>query len=1011
MLPTRYSLQFHLQRLNVDYSVPSHSFAAFFLARLFWAQYDNGIQDPVLALDRFEHILRSTEIMSIIPYDTIRARASDWMEFAKLIQRMNAAVFLEILHPFYVHSWKKMETIPNEKLDPKQFKVVLIFLLLVEAPRFNPLNEDFNDNQAFDAFQHKSSYFNSLDEFLDVWNDFFYCELAIPKQPSKISQITEVYWYYRRIGITKEQIVEDYYLKKFENNIINESKSNKKSRKTEGGLPKRQGEMYEKINDVCNSFRPTDVIQGLYYGDDRDDSAFEYTVLVPRIRQYHAERKNILVVNPSPIVLKALEKLPGITVAVKEPLIMKMYAKQFTETTFFCCSQLAQITDKFDGVFIFARDFGYQSYADALRLCSKDGFFLLFGPETLLSGAKSAFVADLARFQIWPDTVLSVDREATSSFGRKKVVVTCRVGTDHRCNEVQLLSSFVRREHFYVEKRYSTPLSWFTDEHLTVNMVLKRYDGIESLQEPSGHYNEPSVYWFSPEIGLHYVVLHRKNCISAKVCYRSLLDQNDAKDRRRKYGENLTGFTEQGMRCDSEEQLPARLEALALSEKFSEIIRNDFREKWPDSKPLSMKTIWYLCRENLQKYVVGYRDEMMVEFFTSCSKALQDILTSQLELKNLSQMLLDEGKNVSKILLQYHLILRTAQSLGYVDHYALSDADQETIRGRNTRLQDLRRSMTKRHLTDAEEARIMAYLTEPQGRSKTSRCVTESLLLIGLIRLYTGMPLREVLALQWKHFYQDPKTGGYSMILCQRIRDDGTCAGYGNFSDRWKLRKVPLHPEITSSLLARLQWLQNSLHFSMEEILTQPIILSLEPNRNRRKCAWRYCDIATGRKVTRSILDQAKIPENKILLPGSGDYFEHDLNAYSGDMFYANFLHRAIHTCGFSMGQRCYVTGVDPADTFSGNYVDYADSIVQYQMIRKLNRWAVAAVSNDTAEGAVLYQLIPGEGKWEADGRPNLCTSVDGDLRKKSGSGMLRVTIDSEHGAELTVKQFRTGGQ
>ena len=90
MLPSRSSVQFLLRRLNVDCSLPSRTFEAFFLAKLF-QQYDDPDQDPAVVLNR---------ISLIVPFDEIQSKSDDWKSFSQAVNDLSAPQYIDLLHPF-----------------------------------------------------------------------------------------------------------------------------------------------------------------------------------------------------------------------------------------------------------------------------------------------------------------------------------------------------------------------------------------------------------------------------------------------------------------------------------------------------------------------------------------------------------------------------------------------------------------------------------------------------------------------------------------------------------------------------------------------------------------------------------------------------------------------------------------------------------------------------------------------------------------------------------------------
>lgn len=115
---------------------------------------------------------------------------------------------------------------------------------------------------------------------------------------------------------------------------------------------------------------------------------------------------------------------------------------------------------------------------------------------------------------------------------------------------------------------------------------------------------------------------------------------------------------------------------------------------------------------------------------------------------------------------------------------------------------EVRNALTKKTFTLAEEEKMLAFICAETKihfeRRAAKRYETESVWLAGAIRLFTGMTLREVCALQWSDFVRIPQVNGYQLLVHKRLSDDGMMADDLKPEDWKRFRRVQsfqhLHP-------------------------------------------------------------------------------------------------------------------------------------------------------------------------------------------------------------------------
>ena len=303
-----------------------------------------------------------------------------------------------------------------------------------------------------------------------------------------------------------------------------------------------------------------------------------------------------------------------------------------------------------------------------------------------------------------------------------------------------------------------------------------------------------------------------------------------------------------------------------------------------------------------------------------------------------------------------HLILRTAVNQNWLQNNPIPRLMSEAGKKDAKALRDMRNALTKKTFTPQEEQRIYAYLNvpakSPVGRWKAKRCEAESIWLLGAIRLFSGMSLREACALTWADFVKLDGLDSYQLLVFKFLEDDGTCSYIRNQErSKYSYRKIPLAPILARMLMDRLAFLRKVYGYTEEEIRKMPVILGQEPT-GAEATELSFCRYSEAVKSCRKLIEVAQIPTQELVFPGEEEVVM-DMNKYGGDIFYTNFRHRANHVCAFSRGELSYVLGNKGPDTFSRHYCDYSNDMIQYMMTQKLRRWTWTYETETDAPPAV----------------------------------------------------------
>lgn len=989
----------HLTELGVDLKSPAYVQAAYVLGRYLHNLMASGefSDDISLRLKLVDNQVRLPNILfERLDLKKFFGQLKVWIALSSQINDISNETFLSWFQPFLIHNWNPiMETFPNEgnKLYVFLYRCLLIFEEF-DGPTLTPeeyekINQKYGD--------HLNAYGVDFDRFIELWDYLFFTRVS--PSLNRTSHVDKVWAIYQDRGFTKQKMLSDYAQMILNQKIFGATLPGAKDSVVERGLTLREEKIDQAITTLVR-YNPTDVIQGLFYSGGRD-SPVELSWLLPQIQIRIKSAKRSLFFNPAPAMLKELYGLSGIRrdsifFAVSDETVKGLYGYQFPEFNFILFSEVADYQEHFDFVAVTARNVHFKLYRHCLEVCRHGGQILYFGHETLL-GHKEF----LQEQDIWPERILSL-KNTERAFSPKKMVLFAGKGREFRYTSIAVRYTQVENEYLVIDcGADDVPLEMLWEEK-SLSRIRSRMERQSAFHETEQKKSE--IYRVCEEIKLYYAIHRRSDCISARVYYRSILNPDLPQESMRKRGDKITRDTEKGMRSKTMDELLEKIENVAYYPEFYPIIVENVMEHYKMAgTPLSLKCLWFCCR-NLLRSHVGYRESMMEALFRGSPRPLWDVIpekTSSAEIYDAVSAEVGANK-AEKYLLQIRLILAEARLMGILNVSILEDGASARHQRQRNRLQEVRKNLARHFFSDHEMTAIYEKATLPSDRKGTKRCVLESIWMISLLRLFTGMPLREILALQWKHFVPNPLAEGcYSLTVLQWINEEGSIVPYRHYSERHRRRKISAHPLLVEALLERLAWLHKRQNFSLEEILDQPIILETEPNRNRRRCAQKFCPISVGRKFSSSIFLKGVdyMPDPVRLLDGE-DQFDEDLNTYKGDLFYSNFLHCLRHMCGCIPGEVSYLTGTQPPDTLSGHYVDYSNNFSQYLLYRKLCRWSFLEPEEPECN---LWNIAEGTGTLDLESGSvenrisTLDVVVDGDF------GELEIELESEHGLDGTV--------
>jgi integrase len=427
---------------------------------------------------------------------------------------------------------------------------------------------------------------------------------------------------------------------------------------------------------------------------------------------------------------------------------------------------------------------------------------------------------------------------------------------------------------------------------------------------------------------------------------------------------------------------------------------------------LTLKSVWYCTREELKVTYMRYNDALAIQLFSNKNRTLSDLKlcdATEERIMEALQLVVPESEADPQYKRLLDFIFRVAVKRGFLKSNPFKPTKTSLDHDRKKAMRQLRDALTKEALEDDQLFKILKFLLEPIGKTNTPRAVKKSIWLVPLIRMCTGMPLREICALRWKDFQQIDDLDAYQFRVTHLLNDFGEVVPMTTYQYAKQYRRVPCVTLLTHVLLQRQKYLQDNYRIFSHEAQEQPIIYFEEPNTPHvgRKKATMYCSIPQARKVSVQALQKANIPSKVIpLLDGEASFVE-DLNATRNDLFYANFIHQANWFCGLSESELCYIIGRCAPSCYGGHYVDFENDFMQLDMIQRLDRlwykvcqaWQKAAEYHHTtieSGESHTYVALPSAGQF---------ASADLHIAHVAGSdtGEIFIRIESDHGADVKI--------
>lgn len=867
------------------------------------------------------------------------------------------------------------------------------------------------------------------EEFELIWNSVHSCKSSSPARSKQ--KVLDAVKIYGKFKASPQYLLEQYaHIVSLDSAEISNSNNpleyiyqkSKKYKHKEGGLADLEKKFLNAAYQISRE-APVDVVQNIFYRN-RDDSKLECMIARTEIVRAKLHSRSFLVVNPSPMFLQEfsktdVNKYQGVApqyrvfMVVLDEVLCTIYGRQFPAYSFICLNQLTALSEMFDCVAVFARDYEPRSDLwEAFRFCKPNGSVIAVVPQTAFTQKDETFVDEWRSNGIGIRSILDVPKQLSNSKPAKKALVV-GMKIDNPSKYFRLLNAVTDPTGDWViyDKHHDRIPFNLLSQHMTLAQMR---NAVRNNRIPETR--EIQSYSFSQEIKLEYMFIRSNGEIEgARASYRTIhrpkLHPQSTK------GKRIVKNYESGLRGKSIEEILPKLEFTALSEYFYTSIVNDVKDYYQGNYgQVTLKTLWYCCREELT-YKLSYDDDVARYFFCGGSRALSDLRFGECSADDIHEAmkaLYGDDEIPKKIWLQLYMILQTAVEEGMIEHNPLATFMVVVKNQNRERLYLLNAALKKSHFTDDEEARMIAFLREQipvPGRRKerAARYVVESKWLLGAISLFAGIPVREICPLHWGDIRRiEDDLDEMQMVISKHLSDKGGIIANVHHKNKHLFRKIPIDTILAQMLMDRKSFLQSRYGCTDESLEDAYVMLDEEPARGRGIYKCKTISKSTANDAKKKLLQIAKISEETISLLEGEAKIDVNLNSYRTDLFAANFRHKAIHQCGFTEGELCFHMGNRGPDTFSNHYCDYSDDFLQYNMVRKLYRWSyVYDTANSAAKsvrkcGTVNETTEYNSGRYTT-GRVDVTLGI---VPSEDAEGTILVEVNTRHGSNIDAAAY-----
>ncbi len=667
--------------------------------------------------------------------------------------------------------------------------------------------------------------------------------------------------------------------------------------------------------------KPSDYIKALFYDGDNNESAFECGFLLKEIQ---ASNERVLFANPSPFLI---EKDNCSDFLVCDKYFANAYKSEFPNKNFITYEEIDKLSTEYT-IFYNVKELDDIQYI--ISLCEKGSSELVITvPIGIFNKSRAELLSNFKRTGFRISQLLFLDQNIFDFNPKKRIILYISKGKA----EDSVPFYFLCRENdsmLILPEKGITSLRYISTANMTYYNMHKSLDDMDELKRKDR--NNPEDYYYSREIKLTYTIVNREKDKSLQVSYSSINKNNQN-------GRRETIRREKRIKELNDNAINQAVCSIVLEEKFSNAIVKDFKDFYKNHfHELSLKTLWFINRSDLQKYI-NYDDSFFVRLFNDDEFELKDMSNNELMADNIKTSLYYAQLKDKTVEEQMRNIFQLNILFSYLfqERIFIVNPVRDLYKDLSNRMEEeqyeVRNALTKKHFSIEEQIKLL----DSTGKRRLWIDSVEYETIVLMFRLLMPVPVAEMLPLTWKDLEYVEDYGFYRINIYKKISRSGEESMYGENDDWKRFRLIPLFSELAKKLLSYKKKFMIEFSISDEKNLDDYPIFAREYKKNKKNVIPSYDKIYL---ICKRAIDSINISSLEVLLPGEKEVIT-DLNKYYSDVFMSNYRHYAIHTCLMTNGEANYLLGVNAANTFSAHYCDYKNDALQFSMFKKIERWGV----------------------------------------------------------------------
>ena len=633
--------------------------------------------------------------------------------------------------------------------------------------------------------------------------------------------------------------------------------------------------------------------------------------------------------------------LKQITVAVPTEALAGLYGYEFNNIRFIPFKNVGP--SLYDAILFFVRTEAHLSNwigYSALNCLSDNGSLVISAPEKLIKYSCQPAFSMQEEDDFYPislktrlnDNKLHVEKifmipdKLTKSYPKGKRLLICKKSKTVECPVLLYNSFFDKNDSVLIISSFSAMIEedslWFSHKSLKAEFN-HQYRKVQSIQPKQ--YADKQYHIFSPEIKFRFELFPG---IKNKRIRAALLGHST--------GKRISDELESGLASSSTEEARRKIELLPYRDDFRERILMDlFSSTSLDLiQRYSLKTSWYINRAPLQE-IPGYNDVFCKEVIFCINKTHLPFIcpytTSVYEeyysayktdLYNLSekdeQMLWQQLRTILSYLSR-RFNIRNPIPVPQASHKRMPAGAQS---GRNM--------IATRSFSKKQTQSIWKYIEKKDKEGYLYK--HDPIRILIAIRFTTGLPLSEILALEWGHILISKEYGTHLLYISGMVDEAGNRLDYSDIDpDRARIIAIP--EELFTILNNRHNYLKQ--RFPSAALDQTPIVIDSEP-RSRNRKQFNRMSIVSAANVFRKTKEKVSNGKRIVELESIG--IEINYADYGGDLFNKNHEYYALKY-GCNPGSLKHMYGFLPDSTVERYYIDYENEAILNQTAETLNRW------------------------------------------------------------------------